>query len=46
MKKIYNSAYELVGKTPMLRLHAIEKEYGLSAGIFAKLEMFRASVTL
>lgn len=40
MKKIYNSAYELIGKTPMLRLHSIEKEYGLSAGIFAKLEMF------
>ena len=40
MKKIYDSAYELIGRTPMLRLHSIEKEYGLSAKIFAKLEMF------
>ncbi len=40
MSKIYNSAYELVGRTPLLRLVNIEKELNLSAKLLAKLEFF------
>ncbi len=38
--KIYNSAEELIGNTPLLRLCNIEKKYGAVATIVAKLEMF------
>lgn len=38
MTKIYTSAEQLVGKTPLLELTHIEKEFGLSARILAKLE--------
>lgn len=38
MAKIYRSATELIGKTPLLELTNIEKKYGLKARIFAKLE--------
>ena len=38
--KVYTSADQLVGKTPLLELTHIEKEYGLNAKIFAKLEYF------
>ena len=38
--KIYESTTELVGKTPLLRLKKIEKEYTARAKIFAKLEFF------
>lgn len=38
--KIYNSADELIGRTPMLRLCNIEKAYGLKAKLVAKLEFF------
>ncbi|MBR2387990.1 MAG: cysteine synthase A [Clostridia bacterium] len=38
MAKIYTSADMLVGKTPLLELTNIEKEYGLSARLLAKLE--------
>ncbi len=38
MAKIYESADELIGKTPMLELVRIEKKHGLSARIVAKLE--------
>ena len=41
MAKIYNSADELIGKTPLMRLASIEKKYGLSAKLFAKLEFFK-----
>ena len=34
------SVSELVGKTPLLELTRIEKEFGLSAKVFAKLESF------
>lgn len=27
--KIYDSAYELIGRTPLLRLHHLEEEFGL-----------------
>lgn len=37
---IYNSVDELIGKTPLVRLHNIEKEYGVKAEILAKLECF------
>ena len=40
MAKIYTSADELIGKTPLLELTHIEKEYGLKAKIYAKLEYF------
>ena len=37
---IYTSADQLVGKTPLLELTHIEKEYDLKAKIYAKLEYF------
>ncbi|MGN0796566.1 MAG: cysteine synthase A [Christensenellales bacterium] len=40
MAKIYTSADQLVGKTPLLELTHIEKEYDLQAKIYAKLEYF------
>ena len=40
MSKIYNSAEELIGKTPLLRLSRLEKELGVSAKLVAKLEYF------
>ena len=36
MSKIYQSADELVGNTPLMELTHIEKEYGLKAKIYAK----------
>lgn len=38
MSRIYSSAQELIGKTPLLELRGIEKELGLKARILAKLE--------
>ena len=38
MSKIYTSADQLIGKTPLLELVHIEKEEGLEAKILAKLE--------
>lgn len=38
MSKIYKSAEELIGKTPLLELTNIEKSMGLKAKILAKLE--------
>ena len=40
MGKIYTSADQLIGKTPLLELVHIEKELGLEAKILAKLEYF------
>ena len=40
MSKIYTSAEQLIGKTPLLRLTNIEKKYSAVAKIVAKLEMF------
>ncbi len=37
--KSYKSVGEIIGKTPILELVNIEKEYSLSSRIFAKLEM-------
>ena len=38
MSKIYTSADQLIGKTPLLELTHLEKEYGLKAKLLAKLE--------
>lgn len=38
--KAYNSISELIGKTPLLRLNNIEKDSGLCAEIYAKVEFF------
>ena len=38
MAKIYTSAEQLIGKTPLLELKNIEKEFGLKARLLAKLE--------
>ncbi len=38
MSKIYNSADELIGSTPLVRLNNIEKEFNLKARLLAKLE--------
>lgn len=40
MSKIYTSADQLIGKTPLLELTKIEKEYDLKAKVVAKLEYF------
>jgi cysteine synthase A len=40
MAKIYRSADQLVGNTPLLELTHIEKELGLQAAVYAKLEYF------
>ena len=40
MAGIYTAADQLIGKTPLLELTHIEKEYGLKAKILAKLEYF------
>ena len=40
MAKIYTSADQLIGKTPLLELTHIEKELNLKAKILAKLEYF------
>lgn len=40
MATIYTSADQLIGKTPLLELTHIEKEYKLQAKIYAKLEYF------
>ena len=40
MSKIYTSADQLIGRTPLLELTHIEKELGLKARILAKLEYF------
>ena len=40
MSRVYTSAEQLIGKTPLLELTHIEKEYELQAKILAKLEYF------
>lgn len=39
-RKIYKTVDELIGKTPLLELTHIEKEYSLKARLLAKLEYF------
>ena len=38
--KVYQSIENLIGETPLLRLNKLEKELGLKAKLYAKLEMF------
>ena len=40
MAKIYTTAEELIGRTPLLELTNIEKELATSAKLLAKLEYF------
>lgn len=40
MRKIYTSADQLIGKTPLLELVHIEKSEGLEARVLGKLEYF------
>ena len=40
MSRVYTSAEQLIGKTPLLELTRIEKEYELQAKILANLEYF------
>lgn len=40
MSRIYKSADQLIGKTPLLELGGIGREFGLKARILAKLEYF------
>ncbi len=40
MSKIYTSADQLIGSTPLLELSHIEKKFGLKAKLLAKLEYF------
>ncbi|MBQ8176132.1 MAG: pyridoxal-phosphate dependent enzyme, partial [Oscillospiraceae bacterium] len=40
MSNIYTSADQIIGRTPLLELSHIEKNFGLKAKIFAKLEYF------
>ena len=40
LSKIYNSIQELIGKTPLVRLHNVEKKYGLEVNLLAKFESF------
>lgn len=40
MSAVYTSADQLIGKTPLLELTNLEKQYGLKARILAKLEYF------
>lgn len=44
MSKIYTSADQLIGKTPLLELTHIEKAHDLKAKILAKLEYFNLSL--
>lgn len=46
MKKIADSFDELIGNTPMLRLHKIEEEEALNARLFAKLEAFNPACSI
>ncbi|MBO4546910.1 MAG: cysteine synthase A [Treponema sp.] len=43
MAKVYTSADQLIGGTPLLELAHIEKEFGLQAKILAKLELFNVT---
>lgn len=40
MGKIYTNVEQLIGRTPLLELTNIEKEYNLAAKLYAKLEYF------
>ena len=41
MGKIYGSALELIGNTPLVEVKNVEKSEGLEATVLAKLEYFK-----
>ena len=43
MGKIYHNITELIGHTPLLELHGLEKEWNTAAHVFGKLEFFNPS---
>ncbi|MCQ2517698.1 MAG: cysteine synthase A [Lachnospiraceae bacterium] len=43
MMRVYTSAEELIGRTPILELTAIEKKYDLKCRLFAKLEFMNVT---
>ena len=43
MARIYDSILDLVGHTPLVAFHALEKKYGAQANIIGKLEFFNPS---
>lgn len=43
MGKVYKSAFELIGNTPLLELSNIEKKFGLKARLLAKVEFLNPS---
>ena len=43
MAKIYDNILDLVGHTPLVRFHALEKKYSAQANIIGKLEFFNPS---
>lgn len=46
MSRIYTSAEQLIGNTPLLKLTQIEREYDLQTEILAKLEYFNPAGTV
>lgn len=46
MQKIYDSATELVGKTPLLNMHRLAHKFGLKASILGKCEFFNPSFSV
>ena len=46
MSRIYSSADELIGSTPLLEVKNIEREEGLKARVLVKLEYFMTFVEL
>ena len=43
MGKIYHNITELIGHTPLLELHGLEKEWNTTAHVFGKMEFFNPS---
>lgn len=46
MGKIYGSALELIGNTPLVEVKNVEKSEGLEATVLAKLEYFNPQEAL
>lgn len=46
MEHIYHSTLELVGETPLLRLHGFEKKWGLNVCLLAKVEFFNPTSSI
>ena len=44
MSRIYTSADQLIGHTPLLELTHLEKKYGLKARLLGKLEYLNLSL--